>query len=209
MALQVADHRRPPPRPARCHGTAAGRVLDVGCGEQPYRAVADRRRATTSGWTWSRGRASTPSSARGTRGRCPTPRSTPSCARRCSSTTATRGTRSRRSTACLHPAGPRSSASRSPTTSTWPRTTTAAGRRRGSRRTSAPASRWSRSASRGLAGSLLGALWLNWIEHIIGRSRWLQLVARARVPALDPLQRRGQRASRARSTRSTPRGRSI
>jgi SAM-dependent methyltransferase len=32
----------------------------------------------------------------------------------------------------------------------------------------------------GLAGSLLGALWLNWIEHIIGRNRWLQL-ARALV----------------------------
>jgi SAM-dependent methyltransferase len=28
----------------------------------------------------------------------------------------------------------------------------------------------------GLVGSLLGALWLNWIEHVIGRSRWLQLV---------------------------------
>ena len=28
----------------------------------------------------------------------------------------------------------------------------------------------------GPAGSLLGALWLNWIEHIIGRSRGLQLV---------------------------------
>lgn len=27
----------------------------------------------------------------------------------------------------------------------------------------------------GPVGSLLGGLWLNWIEHIIGRSRWLQL----------------------------------
>jgi len=33
-----------------------------------------------------------------------------------------------------------------------------------------------------LAGSLLGALWLNWIEHAIGRSRVLQLVRAPLLP---------------------------
>ena len=34
----------------------------------------------------------------------------------------------------------------------------------------------------GLAGSLLGALWLNWIEHLIGRNRWLQLLRALLLP---------------------------
>ncbi len=34
----------------------------------------------------------------------------------------------------------------------------------------------------GLAGSLIGALWLNWIEHAIGRSRWLQLIRAPLLP---------------------------
>ena len=34
----------------------------------------------------------------------------------------------------------------------------------------------------GPVGSLLGALWLNWIEHLIGRSRWLQLARALAFP---------------------------